>query len=490
MKKIYLLLTVLILTLSCQKEEIITNEEKDSNLLSTVDEKEALHILSREKSKNNFKSQNETYAVPDFENLHYKEITNSDALLTIIPASVPDNAESQILMLKIENEIQTVVLSMYPDSQHNIDFSGVFIIRNLYGNFKEGYRVENGRIIAKLVKTKSKLKTGWEDGDWNDGELGEVIVDAPGGNRNTTPVKYVFVIRIHDEPGRNGEDWEFEYSSGGGGGGTTTTPTEEEEEEEEEDKIDNNLTDPCAKEILEELLELSRQNGNNPSLLDQFNHETGLGLYFSEAILNFLESSDDFVYIVGNNSSVSGTGRTDPRVYYDSVTDKYKIYSDFNTTYLNTATRLSMARTMIHESMHAYLIFERQRDYTDHIHEALNNYAKSNGYLPGGDGNLIHHNFMAQFVDAIAYQLAVWDKKFGTGTDLGWQYYHDLAWGGLANYEVNGAELFYKEFENYLRNLDDPTTAKDESLAVKDRILKIIANEAANNLNAKGNDCP
>lgn len=145
---------------------------------------------------------------------------------------------------------------------------------------------------------------------------------------------------------------------------------------------------------------------------------------------------------------------------------------------------------MIHESMHAYLIFERQRDYTDHMHEALNDYAKSNGYLPGGDGNLIHHNFMAQFVDAIAYQLAFWDKQSGTGTDLGWQYYHDLAWGGLANYEVNGVELFYKEFENYLKSLDDPTTAKDESLAVKERILKNIENEAVSNLSAKGDDCP
>ena len=329
MKKIYLLLTVLILTLSCQKEEIITNKEKDSNLLSTVDEKEALHILSREKSKNNFKSQNETYAVPDFENLHYKEITNSDALLTIIPASVPDNAESQILMLKIENEIQTVVLSMYPDSQHNIDFSGVFIIRNLYGNFKEGYRVENGRIIAKLVKTKSKLKTGWEDGDWNDGELGEVIVDAPGGNRNTTPVKYVFVIRIHDEPGRNGEDWEFEYSSGGGGGGTTTTPTEE----EEEDKIYVELDD-------KELCAYQRLKYAGVNATNYHNLMTQLFAEFGEGNLSNSDltiTSEDLGYS-GGKSVYLGDGKF--KIIISNMSDRSSI---------------EIAAVILHEMSHAFL---------------------------------------------------------------------------------------------------------------------------------------
>ena len=470
MKKIYLLLTVLILTLSCQKEEIIANKEKDSNLLSTVDEKEALHILSREKSKNNFKSQNETYAVPDFENLHYKEITNSDALLTIIPASVPDNAESQILMLKIENEIQTVVLSMYPDSQHNIDFSGVFIIRNLYGNFKEGYRVENGRIIAKLVKTKSKLKTGWEDGDWNDGELGEVIVDAPGGNRNTTPVKYVFVIRIHDEPGRNGEDWEFEYSSGGGGGGTTTTPTEEEEEEEEEDKIDNNLTDPCARTLFKQLL--SGIFADDP-LKPEINllNET---LNFNEAILALFSESTKFHYTIENGDLAN------PKASAHTIGSTITL----NNLYLSNATELSIARTIIHETLHTYLNLKYQNPLDLNnmsFRQKMDLFASEYGFNPNGDErdkNRFHHEFMGQYVDAMAYSLYEWDKSYGTGGNLGWDYYYKMAAAGLSYEDSDGNGQFTDSFYALFTENEDIQ-----------EVIDITNNEKEGNDKAKGTKC-
>lgn len=55
---------------------------------------------------------------------------------------------------------------------------------------------------------------------------------------------------------------------------------------------------------------------------------------------------------------------------------------------------------------------------------------------------------MAQFVNAVGYNLWNWDKAHGTGGNLGWQYYHDRAWRGLIAYPDPDDEikaLFYDE---------------------------------------------
>ena len=62
--------------------------------------------------------------------------------------------------------------------------------------------------------------------------------------------------------------------------------------------------------------------------------------------------------------------------------------------------------------------------------------------------------------------------------------------GGLANYrDRQDNVLFYAEFQEYLDTFDDPNTAIDESLAVKNKILNTVENERLNNNNAKGGDC-
>lgn len=48
----------------------------------------------------------------------------------------------------------------------------------------------------------------------------------------------------------------------------------------------------------------------------------------------------------------------------------------------------------------------------------------------------------------MTYALYRWDKNHGTGGNLGWQYYHDMAWGGLINYPDPDDDeniLFYDE---------------------------------------------
>ena len=59
----------------------------------------------------------------------------------------------------------------------------------------------------------------------------------------------------------------------------------------------------------------------------------------------------------------------------------------------------------------------------------MKKYATDNGYTI--ETNEFHHNFMGQYVDAMAYSLYDWDKNYGTGGSLGWNYYQSMAYSGM-----------------------------------------------------------
>lgn len=109
-------------------------------------------------------------------------------------------------------------------------------------------------------------------------------------------------------------------------------------------------------------------------------------------------------------------------------------------------------------------------------------FAIANGY-PKNELGLIHPEFMTQFVDAMAYTLYRWDRNHGTGGNMDWQYYLDMAWGGLINYpdpHDRSKSLFYDEFNSYINSLDDPNTSNNEGFDDKNRIMETVENEAEN----------
>lgn len=134
---------------------------------------------------------------------------------------------------------------------------------------------------------------------------------------------------------------------------------------------------------------------------------------------------------------------------------------------------------MIHVSVHAYLLFQQRGSTNRNLYNSLITYAENNGYSIN-DANRLNHEFMAQFVNAMAYNLRLWDHNHGTGGNLGWQYYHDMAWGGLINYEDpnTGEVMFYEEYIDHNPNQTD-----------RERIENIVQNESTNNSDAIGGDC-
>jgi hypothetical protein len=113
----------------------------------------------------------------------------------------------------------------------------------------------------------------------------------------------------------------------------------------------------------------------------------------------------------------------------DAIANSYitKIKPDFE----NTATRIAIARTILHESIHAYLLSQVDAADAGTINQTQfqNNFPLLwEHYMDGlGYADVAQHETIAQlFVNTLANALAEWDKNAQNP-----QYYRDLTWGGL-----------------------------------------------------------
>ena len=165
-----------------------------------------------------------------FDTIFQERITNSDELLTIVPVStIYSNMNSRIILLKIDGEINAVVFSINQHENSTQDsFNGEILITDLQGNFMNGYRVHNSRIVARYVMEKS-TKTNQKSSDCGSCifsqcdlcQRDEVVLH--GSKTNSVPLGYVFIIRTSEEPEESSLSWE--YSSGGGSGSGSTSLT-------------------------------------------------------------------------------------------------------------------------------------------------------------------------------------------------------------------------------------------------------------------------
>jgi len=135
-----------------------------------------------------------------------------------------------------------------------------------------------------------------------------------------------------------------------------------------------------------------------------------------------------------------------------------------------------MARTLIHESLHAY--FLKLGYIGSDFLSNLNTIAIEKGFIGPGSLNDAHHEFMAAYVTAMAASLKRWDTTNGSGGTLGDDYYTSMAFGGLM----------------IEANPNDGFTFNDAAKALinnpkENEILQIIFNEQEGNTDAKGEKC-
>lgn len=106
------------------------------------------------------------------------------------------------------------------------------------------------------------------------------------------------------------------------------------------------------------------------------------------------------------------------------------------------------------------------------------------------DKNTFHHEFMGQYVDAMAFSLYSWDKNHGTGGDLGWDYYRSMAFAGLSYLKVDANNNPILDENGQKIYLDtDSFIELVPSIEERNRIKKISINEATGNQDAESEKC-
>jgi len=232
--------------------------------------------------------------------------------------------------------------------------------------------------------------------------------------------------------------------------------------------IYNQLTNPCAREIF---TNLKRNHLNSPFKNGDQNPLANFD--FASEIYELFEDSQIFDLIIQNGNLEGKNGLNSTK--YNSETRKPEIWITLSNEYLNNATRLSIARTIIHEMVHGYIIYELNSGNFDFQNNFQQEYVK---YLnrKNPDINRAHHEFMGAYVDMMAFSLKKWDTFFGDGKGtLGDSYYEAMAFGGLFK---TGTNIPTDSFKELIPNSTQ-----------RSNIIKIIENEQNGSNLSKGKKC-
>lgn len=285
---------------NCQVEEI---DNSINSAIQTVKPNEAILFLQNNKVLNSNKKGKTITFSPDLNSITLEKLTNSDQLLTVVPLdqNLKDKS-SRILLLKINNEIKSVIFTMFatssPNSKH---FSGKIIITDLNGIFINGFSVKDGFISAKLKKkapTNTTSRTIIIDGVEFE-ELDEVIII---NNYQQGPGKFtlltLFYPTLQGGGGPyDGINWEYENNGGGGGGSNEAEPVVE--------------PDPCsiAKDMTQDALEstfLSATSHIQNASSDGLEHSITLGRDANGNMTQAPMNNGTSQYLVLTNTSWPG----------------------------------------------------------------------------------------------------------------------------------------------------------------------------------------
>ncbi|MHA7129560.1 hypothetical protein [Algoriphagus namhaensis] len=335
-----------------------------------------------------------------------------------------------------------LIARYYPDDHKSIekfnnisysglpyDWSGTLDIWTYDEHYLIGYKIDQGQIThtrEMLLTTENAKKNGF-------------------GPENMDEANHCYVVATDWYDGNTGEylgtthaqtcEWQRGGSQGGSGSGggddyqrppccddPVTAPPRDLPPYEPPTiplpkTIINQLTNPCATETFKQLSKGSR------NLTDL----TGLGgIDIFPGMLDLFEQGGKFDYRIQNSNNTGGANGFTKRVNGINVIT-------LNDDYLDRATTLSVARTIIHETVHAYLLehtLDRDLRLNYNIYDLLVTYFEKYER----NWNDAHHAAMPDFILGMAVSLYNWDKKFGpTGGTLGFDYYYKMSFGGLIN---------------------------------------------------------
>ena len=233
---------------------------------------------------------------------------------------------------------------------------------------------------------------------------------------------------------------------------------------------DNIITDPnfinypCAKIIVEQAY--------------------GVCSPLNQLLLDIFEANDKVNLVYAVSSTIPGNGRTSQTYTFNPATKTMDINIWLNESYLSTATDLSIARTTIHESVHAILVYMLEEgkftsvtgnpdpEFKDLV-EAFINF---NANKPSNYGKA-HHEIMSELVAEMASSLSVYGQH--RGYNLPFSYYEKLSYAGAISLTPTFKGMF-PEYLNANDAFNNPNNRNPEFVEIKEAIDAELTNSIRN----------
>jgi hypothetical protein len=169
---------------------------------------------------------------------------------------------------------------------------------------------------------------------------------------------------------------------------------------------------PCVKEIVKAIGRKDSKLVMVPDIL-QLSEVSHL----SQSILDIFKGNKDYYLYI--KIAEAGYGKNASTVA-KAINGKKTITITLDDDYMRRGSKLAIARTIIHESVHAYLEYIYDSAPGGSFSSLLRKY-----YNDNNSKNISQHIFMTQYVEAMANSLAFYHNNV-----LPIQYYKDMAWSG------------------------------------------------------------
>jgi hypothetical protein len=184
-------------------------------------------------------------------------------------------------------------------------------------------------------------------------------------------------------------------------------------------KIKSDNLDPCSNEILTDLKTLGQND--------------------IAKVLQRFDSPNSFYYWevkTGTPTNANNVAETNWAVDFNNNTIDNSYLTIIKPSYTNQATKIAIARTILHESIHAYIISYiddlaggNTQGFSTEFPDLWNNFVSKKYGVPANNIEDYQHQEMAEnFINIIRDALAEYDNNQLDGT-----YYEHLAWGALMN---------------------------------------------------------
>lgn len=364
-------------------------------------------------NKNEVKIKDNIYfsGTPDWKNASFKNDTIRVSITSDNPLSVKDinnwdkplYYNSYILIKKKDDNSFDYSLKV----EFSSDAMSLHINRYHLYNVENTLTSDNGR---KPIKNKKNTLTNKSKGC--------ILWGTYATDRETGVERLVNTWWECDGDSGGGNNEQVPPDGGGEGGQVETTQAIE-------DYIDDTELDACTKDILNKLKNLG--NGDIAEMLKRFSPDGSIyGTKMSTG------------QVINNNPNVLAQTKMDKNTgVINMVFSQDYIYGKGNP---NPPTDLSVATTMAHEIIHAYLISllnEENKTVNDDFPTVYEAYVKQESTK---DPNVLpdaHHELIA---NKYVYAIAATIQEFHTGqsvpADFPHQIYLDMAWGGLTETEA------------------------------------------------------